>query len=85
MNRVEGGATSHRIARAMAWTVVSRAGRMALGFATSVMVVRGLGQHDYGVLSVVRSVLMFAVLLAGLGTGQALLSSSRPPCRGLGG
>jgi len=65
--------TSHRIGRAMAWTVASRAGRFLIGLGTSVLVVRGLGERDYGVLSVVRSILMFAVLLAGLGTGQALL------------
>ena len=65
--------TSHRIGTAMAWSVASRAGRFALGFASSILVVRGLGDHDYGVLSAVRSVLMFVVLLAGFGTGQTLL------------
>ena len=57
----------------MAWSVAARAGRFLLGFASSVVVVRGLGDHDYGVLSAVRSVLMFVVLLAGFGTGQTLL------------
>jgi O-antigen/teichoic acid export membrane protein len=57
----------------MAWSVAARAGRFLLGFASSVVVVRGLGNHDYGVLSAVRSVLMFVVLLAGFGTGQTLL------------
>jgi O-antigen/teichoic acid export membrane protein len=53
--------------------MVSRAGRMLLGIATSAIVVRGLGSHDYGVLSLLRSILMFVVLLAGVGTGQAIL------------
>jgi O-antigen/teichoic acid export membrane protein len=57
----------------MAWTMASRAGRMLLGLATSALVVRELGGHDYGVLSLLRSILMFVVLLAGVGTGQALL------------
>ena len=57
----------------MAWAVASRAGRFVLGFASSVLVVRGLGDHDYGILSAVRSVLMFVVMLAGFGTGQMLL------------
>jgi O-antigen/teichoic acid export membrane protein len=65
--------TTQRIGTAMAWSVASRAGRFVLGFASSVLVVRGLGNHDYGVLSAVRSVLMFVVLLAGFGTGQTLL------------
>lgn len=57
----------------MAWTMASRAGRMLLGIVTSALVVRGLGEHDYGVLSLLRSILMFVVLLAGVGTGQAIL------------
>jgi O-antigen/teichoic acid export membrane protein len=57
----------------MAWSVAARAGRFLLGFASSVVVVRGLGSHDYGVLSAVRSVLMFVVLIAGFGTGQSIL------------
>ncbi|HXV13735.1 MAG TPA: oligosaccharide flippase family protein [Candidatus Krumholzibacteria bacterium] len=65
--------TSAKIGTAMAWTMLSRVGRMVLGIVTSAIVVRGLGEHDYGVLSVLRSVLMFVVLLAGVGTGQALL------------
>lgn len=65
--------TSQRIGTAMAWSVASRAGRFLLGFASSILVVRGLGDHDYGVLSAVRSVLMFVVLLSGFGTGQSLL------------
>jgi O-antigen/teichoic acid export membrane protein len=65
--------TAQRIGTAMAWSVASRAGRFVLGFASSILVVRGLGGHDYGVLSAVRSVLMFVVMLSGFGTGQALL------------
>src|SRR6186997_2139139 len=65
--------TAHKIGTAMMWTMLSRAGRMGLGILTSAIVVRGLGDHDYGVLSVLRSILMFVVLLAGFGTGQAVL------------
>ncbi len=68
---VEG--TTRRIGTAMAWSVLARGVRFVLGLATSVVVVRGLGEHDYGVLSVVRSVLMFVAVLAGVGSGQALL------------
>lgn len=57
----------------MAWSVGARGARFILGLATSAIVVRGLGSHDYGVLSVIRSVLMFVIVLAGVGTGQALL------------
>ena len=53
--------------------MLSRMGRLLLGIVTSALVVRGLGDHDYGVLSLLRSILMFVVLLAGVGTGQAIL------------
>jgi O-antigen/teichoic acid export membrane protein len=65
--------TGRRIGTAMAWSVLARGIRFVLGFATSVVVVRSLGQHDYGVYSVVRSVMMFAIVVSGVGTGQALL------------
>lgn len=65
--------TSSKIGTAMAWSMVSRMGRLVLGVVTSALVVRGLGEHDYGVLSLLRSILMFVVLLAGVGTGQAIL------------
>ncbi len=65
--------TSRKIGTAMAWTMASRVARMGLGIVTSALVVRGLGDHDYGVLSLVRSILMFVVLVAGAGTGQAIL------------
>ncbi len=65
--------TTKKIGTAMAWTMISRAGRLVLGILTSALVVRGLGDHDYGVLSLLRSILMFVVMLAGVGTGQAVL------------
>ncbi|MDH3199079.1 MAG: oligosaccharide flippase family protein [Candidatus Krumholzibacteria bacterium] len=67
------GGTTEQVGVAMAWSVLARAGRFALGIASSIIVVRSLGEHDYGVLSVVRTVLMFAVVVAGAGLGQAVL------------
>ena len=58
---------------AMAWSVGARAGRMVLGMASSVIVVRSLGAHDYGVLSLVRNIMMFAVILASGGMAPTLL------------
>jgi len=58
---------------AMAWSVVARVGRMMLGIASSVIVVRSLGAHDYGVLSLIRNIMMFAIILASGGMGQTLL------------
>jgi O-antigen/teichoic acid export membrane protein len=62
-----------RVGQAMAWSVVARAGRFVLGLASSVIVVRSLGAEDYGVLSLVRTLLMFAAIIAGAGLGNALL------------
>jgi O-antigen/teichoic acid export membrane protein len=62
-----------QVGSAMMWSVIARAGRFVLGMVSSVIVVRSLGAHDYGVLSLVRNILMFAVIVAGGGMGQALL------------
>lgn len=63
----------NQVGSAMVWSVVARGGRFALGILSSVIVVRSLGAHDYGVLSVVRNILLFTVIFAGAGLGQACL------------
>ena len=62
-----------RLGAAMMWSVVARSGRFVLGLASSVIVVRSLGDYDYGVLSLVRTFLMYVLIVAGAGLGQALL------------
>jgi O-antigen/teichoic acid export membrane protein len=57
----------------MAWSVLAKVGRFVLGMASSVIVVRALGTDDYGVLSLVRNILMFMVIIAGGGLGNAIL------------
>lgn len=57
----------------MFWSVFGRVGRFSLGLLSSVIVVRSLGDHDYGVLSLLRTVLAFAVVIAGVGLGQSVL------------
>ena len=64
---------TRQVGSAMVWSVVARAGRIALGLVSGIIVVRSLGAHDYGVLSLVRNMLMFAVILATAGMGQAAL------------
>ncbi len=65
--------TGSRIGSAVFWSVLAKSARFVLGLAGSVIVVRGLGKNDYGILSLIRTFLMFAVLIAGVGLGQALL------------
>jgi O-antigen/teichoic acid export membrane protein len=67
------GTTSRQIGTAAVWSVGARVGRFILGLASSVLVVRSLGDHDYGVLSLVRTVLMFVVMVGGAGMGHAVL------------
>jgi O-antigen/teichoic acid export membrane protein len=61
------------VGQAMFWSVLSKAGRFLLGLVSSIIVVRALGAHDYGVLSLVRVVLIFAGIIAAAGLGQSLL------------
>jgi O-antigen/teichoic acid export membrane protein len=57
----------------MVWSVSARVARFAFGLGSSVIVVRSLGEYDYGVLSLLRTMLTFIVVLAGAGFGQAIL------------
>jgi O-antigen/teichoic acid export membrane protein len=66
-------ALKEQVGSAMLWSTIARAGRFVLAMVSSVIVVRSLGAHDYGVLSLVRNILMFVVILCGGGMGQALL------------
>jgi O-antigen/teichoic acid export membrane protein len=67
------GETTRQVGRAMVWSVAARAARFALGLASSIIIVRALGKHDYGVLSLLRVMLVFAGIVAGAGMGQSLL------------
>lgn len=70
---VSQGSATQRVGAAIFWSVFAKAARFVLGLASSVIVVRGLGEHDYGVLSLVRTVLAFVVVVATVGLGQSLL------------
>ena len=65
--------TTRQVGSAVFWSVFARSGRFVLSLVSSVIVVRGLGEYDYGVLSLVRTFLTFSAIVAGAGLGQALL------------
>ncbi len=65
--------STQRVGSAVFWSVFARAGRFVLSLVSGIIIVRGLGVHDYGVLSLVRTVLLFSGLIAGAGLGQAIL------------
>jgi O-antigen/teichoic acid export membrane protein len=67
------GDAVRKVGQAMYWSVLSRVGRFVLGLASSIIIVRGLGKDDYGVLSLLRVVLIFVAILSAAGMGQSLL------------
>ena len=64
---------TQQVGNAVFWNVFAKSGRFGLSLVSGVIVVRSLGPDDYGVLSLVRMILTFSVILAGAGLGQALL------------
>jgi O-antigen/teichoic acid export membrane protein len=66
------GSVREKVTSAIAWTLVPRVVQMVGSVYTSILIVRSLGQFDYGTLSVIRSILFAVVVFAGLGLGPAL-------------
>jgi O-antigen/teichoic acid export membrane protein len=64
--------TGQKVTGAMSWALVPRVIQLAVSLFTSILIVRTLGQFDYGTLSVLRSILTFVVVVLGLGLGQAI-------------
>ena len=62
-----------KLGGALGWGVLARMLRMVLGLAGSILVVRGLGAHEYGVLAVLRTTLAFVAIVVGAGLTQGLL------------
>lgn len=66
-------ATSREVPSALAWSVVSKFLVSLLAIVSSVLIVRGLGDHDYGVYSIYLNIVRFLAPLIGLGLAQAVL------------
>ncbi len=64
--------TREKVTGAFAWTLLPRAVQLVVSIFTSILIVRSLGEFEYGTLSVLRTPLALVTLLAGLGLGQAL-------------
>lgn len=65
--------TVEKVSRAMSWVVIARVVRVAAGFVANILVVRSLGRYDWGVYSILTSIMGFVVVIVMLGGGQALL------------
>jgi len=58
---------------AMSWSVVSRVARFMAMPLSYIIIVRSLGEHDWGVLNVLRTISAFALMLVMLGGGRVAL------------
>jgi O-antigen/teichoic acid export membrane protein len=67
-----GPTTGEKVTGAISWTVVPRVIQIVGSIFTSILIVRSLGQFDYGTLSVLRSLLYGVVVIVGFGLGQGL-------------
>jgi O-antigen/teichoic acid export membrane protein len=66
-------ATVREVPGALAWSVISKILVSVLAIASNVLIVRGLGEHQYGVYSLYLNVVRLLAPLVGLGLAQAVL------------
>ena len=62
-----------RMGRAMSWSVFAKIVRLAAGPVAWVVIVRSLGETNWGILSILRTISAFALILVTAGGGHALL------------
>jgi O-antigen/teichoic acid export membrane protein len=65
--------TLERISGAMYWSVIAKAIRFIAGIVANILIVRSLGKLNWGMYSVVKTILAFAFAIVMLGAGNALL------------
>lgn len=70
--------------RAMSWSVVAKVARFLAMPLSYIIIVRSLGEHDWGVLNVLRTVTAFALVIVMLG-GEKVLLRYIPEVRVKGG
>ncbi len=65
--------TIEKVARAMSWGLVAKVAAFAAGFAANIVIVRSLGSYKWGVLSELKTVTAFVLVIVMLGLNTALL------------
>lgn len=65
--------TIEKVGRAMSWNLLAKVARFAAGPVSYIIVVRALGSYQWGILSVLKTITAFGLIVATLGGGQALL------------
>ena len=59
--------------KAMSWSIVAKVARFLAMPLSYIVIVRSLGEHDWGVLNVLRTISAFALIIVMLGGGKAVL------------
>lgn len=62
-----------KIGKAMSWNAMARIARFVAGPIAYIIIVRSLGDYNWGLLSVLKSIMSFALILVLAGGGNALL------------
>lgn len=65
--------TIERVGRAMSWNLVAKVARFTAAPISYILIVRSLGEHNWGLLNVLRTISGFAFVLVMAGGGNALL------------
>jgi O-antigen/teichoic acid export membrane protein len=65
--------TIEKVARAFAWSLVAKVAAFVAGFAANILIVRSLGAHGWGVLSELKTITGFVLVIVMLGMDTALL------------
>ncbi len=65
--------TSREVPAALAWELISKILVSILGIVSNVMIVRGLGDHDYGLYSVFLNICRFFAIIIYIGPTQIIL------------
>ncbi|HUV37190.1 MAG TPA: oligosaccharide flippase family protein [Patescibacteria group bacterium] len=65
--------TVERVGRAMSWNLAAKAARFMAAPISYIVIVRSLGEHNWGLLNVLRTITGFAFVLVMMGGGNALL------------
>lgn len=68
-----GPSSSREVPTALAWSLISKVLVSILAIASNVLIVRGLGDHAYGVYSIFLNIARFLAIVLGLGLAQGVL------------
>jgi O-antigen/teichoic acid export membrane protein len=65
--------TIERVGRAMSWSLVARIAAFAAGIGANILIVRTVSEHDWGILSEVKTILQFVMAVVMIGIDAAIL------------